>query len=75
MCQGERREIQLKADKKKLEMAMARACMNTDDLSTKAAMPRPTVNNVITGRNVRPGTFGRIAAALGVDVIEILADE
>lgn len=53
---------------------MARACMNTEDLCLKAAMPRPTVNNVITGRNVRPGTFGRIAAALGVDVTEILVD-
>lgn len=65
----------MKADKKKLERAMARACMNTEDLCIKAAMPRPTVNNVITGRNVRPGTFGRIAAALGIDVTEILADE
>lgn len=65
----------MKADRKKLERAMARECMNTEDLCAKAAMPRPTVNNVITGRNVRPGTFGRIAAALGVDVTEILADE
>ena len=65
----------MKADRKKLERAMARACMNTEDLCTKAAMPRPTVNNVITGKSVRPGTFGRIAVALGVDVTDILADE
>ena len=54
---------------------MARACMNTEDLAVKTGMPRPTVNNVVTGRNVRPGTFGRIAAALKVDVTEILANE
>lgn len=62
----------MKVDKKKLELAMARACMNTEDLAVKAAMPRPTVNNVITGRNVRPGTLGRLAAALGVDPEEII---
>lgn len=66
--------IETKANRKKLELAMARAQMNTDDLCRKAAMPRPTVNNVITGRSVRPGTFGKVAAALGVDVTEILED-
>ena len=38
-------------------------------------MPRPTVNNVITGRSVRPATLGRIARALGVDVAEIIEKE
>lgn len=66
--------IETKANRKKLELAMARAQMNTDDLCKKAAMPRPTINNVITGRSVRPGTFGKVAAALGVDVTEILED-
>lgn len=65
----------MKADRKKLELAMARACMNTEDLRAKTELPRPTVNNVIIGRSVRPGTIGRIAVALGVDVTEILADE
>lgn len=62
----------MKANKDKLVLAMARACMNTEDLAASAEMPRPTVNNVITGRNVRPGTLGRIARALGVDVVEIM---
>ena len=62
----------VKANKDKLVLAMARACMNTEDLAVSAEMPRPTVNNVITGRNVRPGTLGRIARALGVDVAEIM---
>lgn len=62
----------MKADRKRLELAMARACMNTTDLCVKAAMPRPTLNNAITGKSVRPGTIGRIAKALGVDVTEII---
>ena len=67
--------IKTKADRRKLELAMARAQMNTEDLCKKAAMPRPTINNVITGRSVRPGTFGKVAAALGVDVTEIIETE
>ena len=64
----------VKANREKLVLAMARACMNTEDLAASAEMPRPTVNNVITGRSVRPGTMGRIARALGVDVTDILEE-
>lgn len=53
---------------------MAMACMNTEDLQRTSDMPRPTLNNVISGRNVRPGTIGRVAKALGVDVTEIIED-
>lgn len=62
----------MKVDKHKIELAMARACMNADDLQKAAEMPRPTLNNVITGKNVRPATLGRVAKALGVDVTEII---
>ncbi len=64
----------MKADRRKLEIAMAKACMNADDLQKKSGMPRPTVNNVISGRSVRPGTIGRIAKALHIDVTEILEE-
>lgn len=62
----------MRANREKLMVSMARACMNTDELAETANMPRPTVNNVITGRSVRPGTLGKIARALGVDVEEIM---
>lgn len=65
----------MRADRKKLELAMSRACMNAEDLRKVADMPRPTLNNVITGRQVRTGTFGKVARALGVDVTEILLEE
>ncbi len=65
----------MKANRKKLELAMARACMSSADLTAAAGLPRPTVQNVIVGRGVRPGTLGRIAKALGVDPAEIIEGE
>ena len=62
----------MKVNKKKLEIAMARACMNTADIVVIAKMQRPTVNNVITGHEVRPATLGKVARALGVDITEII---
>ena len=65
----------MKANKNKLRLAMARACMNPQDLAKAAEMPPQTVNGVLRGRNVRPATLGRIAKALDVDVAEILEKE
>lgn len=65
----------MKADRRKLEIAMATVCMNSEDVQEVSGLPRPTLNNVISGRNVRPGTIGKVAKALGVCVTEILADE
>lgn len=65
----------MKTNRKKLELAMARACMNTEDLQKAAEMPRPSLNNVISGKSARPATIGRIARALGVDVAEIIEED
>ena len=62
-------------NRKKLRLAMARACMNTADLAEAAQIPRPTLNNAIKGRGVRTGTLGKIARALGVDVTELIERE
>ena len=62
----------MKADHKKLQLAMARACMTPEKLATTAQMPRPTVNNVIVGRSVLPATLGRIARALNCDPEDIM---
>ena len=61
----------MKANREKLELALARACMTPGELASAAKMPRPTVNNVITGRSVLPATLGRVARALTVDVADI----
>lgn len=65
----------MKVDRKKLELAMARACMESRDLPAAAGLPRPTVQNAIVGKGVRPSTLGRIARALGVDPEEIVKEE
>ena len=65
----------MKRNKEKLVLAMARACMNPQDLAKAAQMPPQTVNGFIRGRSVRPATAGKIAKALGVDVAEIVEIE
>ena len=64
----------MKADRKKLEIAMSNSCMNAEDLQKESGLPRPSLNNVISGRSVRPGTIGRVAKALKVNVTDILED-
>ena len=65
----------MKVNRHKLYLAMARACMDSANLSAAAQLPRPTLQNAITGRNIRPVTLGKIAKALGVDPIDIIEKE
>lgn len=62
----------MKADREKMQIAMARACVNTRDLVVITGMPQPTVSKVITGKNVLPATLGAVAKALNVDPAEIV---
>lgn len=64
----------MKLDKRKLEIAMARAELNRDTLAQKSGLPNPTVCTVYSRCSCKPATAGRIAKALGVDVTEILED-
>lgn len=65
----------MKVNRRKLELAMARACMTSSELPAAAGLPRPTVQNAVTGRGVRPATVGKIAKALGVDPAELIEME
>ncbi len=61
--------------KRKVQIAMARACMGVQDILTATGMPMPTIYNVIGGkRSMRPEAIGQVAKALQVDVLEILED-
>lgn len=64
----------MKVVRQKLELAMARACMNSADLPAASGLPRPTVQNAIVGKSIRPATLGRIARALGVDPAELIEE-
>lgn len=65
----------MKANHKKLQIAMARACMNLQDLAKASDLPPQTVNGALRGRGIRPGTIGKIAKALDCDVTEILEED
>lgn len=60
----------MRIDKKKFELAKARACKSTKDIIadgiSKGTMCR------IYRDNLKPDTVGKIAKALGVDVTEII---
>lgn len=62
----------MRADKHRIELAMARECLTVRELAERANLPRQTLNGVIGGRNAWPATLGKIARALGVDVEELL---
>ena len=64
----------MKANREKIRVAMARACMSNGEISEAAGMPKQTVKNVLYGRSVKPCTLGKVARALDVDVTEILEE-
>ena len=65
----------MKVNRQKLYLAMARACMDSADLPAATGMPRPTVQNAIVGKSIRPSTLGKIAKALGVDPADLIEQE
>lgn len=64
----------MKLDRKKYELARARARMGQKDL-VAAGIPKGTLCHALGGGGIRPETAGKIAKALGVDVTEIIETE
>ncbi|MBD9002821.1 MAG: XRE family transcriptional regulator [Faecalibacterium prausnitzii] len=67
--------IGVKISKAKLNVALARKQWNQRDLRDNAVVSAQTILNLNKGKTVMPATVGKIAAALGVDVTEIIEDE
>lgn len=63
----------MKIDTARLDLILARRCMNTADLR-EGTSPQ-TLKRIYHGAEVKPKTVGRIASALGVDPAEIIAKE
>lgn len=63
----------MKVNKKKLELAKARACMTTNDIIA-AGISKGTYIGALSNKNVMPATAGKLAKVLGVDVTEIIED-
>ena len=64
----------MKISKSKLDIALARKQWNQRDLRDNAVVSSQTTLNINKGP-IMPATAGRIAAALGVDVAEIIEQE
>ena len=65
----------MKISKSKLNIALARKQWNQRDLRDNAIVSAQTILNLNKGKSVLPATVGKIAAALGVDVTEIIEEE
>ena len=61
-------------DKKKLELARARACMGQKEI-VASGFPKGTYCGILRGNDVKPETMGKLAKILGVDVSEIIKEE
>ena len=64
----------MKADRKKLELAMARACMSSADLPVAAGLPRPTVQNAIVAKTYTGGGLASFVYANTYTVLELSGD-
>ena len=61
----------MKLDRKKFELARARACMGQADFE-KAGVPKGTLCRAMGGKECKPETIGKIAKALKCDVLDII---
>lgn len=61
----------MKADRKKINLAMDWAHMTVNDLAKAAGLPPQTTAAIICGMNAQPDTLARIAQALDVGMADI----
>ena len=59
----------------KVDLFLAGKCMCRTDLSRAAKVSTGTISEALRGKDIKPRTFGRLAAALGVHPIQILKGE
>lgn len=64
----------MKINRKKLELAKARACMGKKEI-VAAGFPAGTYCGALRGQEIKPETAGKLAKVLGVDVLEIIETE
>lgn len=62
----------MKIAKFNLELAMANACITTNELSNKANLNYSTLTRIKSGNPTTPATIGKIAKALDVKVEELI---
>ena len=65
----------MRVDRNKAAIARARSCKSSAELIEASGLVQATFNRAMRGVDVKPATLGKIARALGVDVLDILEDE
>lgn len=65
----------MRIDIEKCRIACARMCINQKELAELAGIPKSTIGNAFKRQGASPATIGKIARALGVDVLDILKHE
>ena len=61
----------MKINRKKLELARARACIGTKEI-VESGFPKGTYCGILRGNNVKPETAGKLAKILGCDITDII---
>lgn len=56
----------------KVQLLMAKQCINQASLADKARISRQTMSAVMNGRNCRPELLGKISKALEVEPEDII---
>lgn len=64
----------MKLDKTLLAVAMARKGINFRDLAILSGVSRATLSYINNGKSCKAEVAGKIAAALGVDVTDIIEE-
>lgn len=65
----------MKLDRKKIDICRARKKMNVADLAKAYGVSRARMNVILNQREVSVVSAGRLAEALGVDVLEIMESD
>ena len=64
----------MKLDKDKIKILMARKCWKRSDLAKAYGVSSSRINIILGAAEVSTVVVGRLAAALGVDVTEIIEE-
>lgn len=64
----------MKINVNNLLIAMAKAGMNFSELANSSKVSRATLSYIKNGKSCRPDVIAKIAAALGVDVTDLIEE-
>ena len=65
----------MKINRSKIEIILAQKRMTRASMASKASISRQSISTILTRGTCEPRTLGRIAAALEVDVEQLIAKE